>query len=42
MSRLKLYPFRFRRSFRIAPGVRVNLSRIGVSTSSGRWGGRWA
>ena len=30
--------FRFRRSFRIAPGVRVNLSKSGLSTSIGRSG----
>jgi hypothetical protein len=29
---------RFRRSFRIAPGLRVNLSRSGVSASVGRRG----
>ena len=29
---------RFRRSFRIAPGLRVNLSKSGVSTSIGRRG----
>jgi len=28
-------PFRFRRSFRIAPGVRLNLSKRGLSTSVG-------
>jgi Protein of unknown function (DUF4236) len=27
--------FRFRRSFKIAPGVRINLSKSGVSTSVG-------
>lgn len=27
--------FRFRRTIRIAPGIRVNLSRSGVSTSVG-------
>ena len=27
--------FRFRKSFRIAPGVRINLSKTGVSTSIG-------
>ncbi len=30
--------FRFRRSLRIAPGLRINLSRSGVSTSIGRRG----
>jgi hypothetical protein len=30
--------FRFRRSFRLFPGVRVNLSKSGVSTSIGRRG----
>ena len=30
--------FRFRRSFRLFPGVRLNLSRSGVSTSIGRRG----
>ena len=30
--------FRFRRSFRIAPGFRVNLSKSGVSESVGRRG----
>jgi len=29
---------RFRRSFRIVPGVRINLSRSGLSTSIGRPG----
>ncbi len=29
---------RFRRSFKIAPGVRINLSKSGVSTSLGRRG----
>ena len=29
---------RFRRSFKIAPGVRINLSKTGVSTSIGRPG----
>lgn len=29
---------RFRRSFRIIPGVRLNLSKSGVSTSIGRRG----
>ena len=28
-------PLRFRRSFRIAPGIRLNLSRRGVTTSVG-------
>jgi|SRR5882757_8857 len=28
-------PFRFRRSIKILPGVRLNLSRSGVSTSVG-------
>src|SRR5262249_6023882 len=28
-------PWRFRRSFRLLPGVRLNLSRSGVSTSIG-------
>jgi hypothetical protein len=32
-------PFRFRRSIRIAPGVRLNLGRRGVSTSVGGRGG---
>jgi hypothetical protein len=27
--------FRFRRSFKVAPGVRINLSKSGVSTSIG-------
>jgi uncharacterized protein DUF4236 len=30
--------FRFRKSFKIAPGVRINLSKSGVSTSVGRRG----
>jgi hypothetical protein len=30
--------FRFRRSFKIAPGVRINLSKSGVSTSIGTRG----
>jgi hypothetical protein len=30
--------FRFRRSFKIAPGVRINLSKSGVSTSLGTRG----
>ncbi|TPG14720.1 DUF4236 domain-containing protein [Sphingomonas koreensis] len=30
--------FRFRRSIKIAPGVRLNLSKGGVSTSVGRRG----
>jgi len=30
--------FRFRRSFRVLPGVRLNLSRFGVSTSVGTRG----
>lgn len=30
--------FRFRRSFRIAPGIRLNLSKTGISTSLGRKG----
>jgi len=30
--------FRFRRSFRLFPGVRMNLSKSGVSTSVGRRG----
>ena len=30
--------FRFRRSFRLMPGIRLNLSRSGVSTSIGRRG----
>jgi hypothetical protein len=30
--------FRFRRSFRVVPGVRLNLSKTGVSTSVGRRG----
>jgi hypothetical protein len=28
-------PFRFRRSIRIAPGIRVNVSKSGLSTSIG-------
>ena len=28
-------PFRFRRSIRIAPGIRLNLGRRGVSASAG-------
>jgi Protein of unknown function (DUF4236) len=31
-------PFRFRRSIRLAPGVRLNLSKSGVSTSVGERG----
>jgi hypothetical protein len=31
---------RFRRSFRLFPGMRINLSKSGVSTSIGRRG-RW-
>jgi hypothetical protein len=30
--------FRFRRSFRLFPGLRINLSKSGVSTSVGRRG----
>jgi hypothetical protein len=30
--------FRFRRSFRLFPGMRINLSKSGVSTSVGRRG----
>ncbi len=30
--------FRFRSSFKVAPGVRLNLSKTGVSTSVGRRG----
>jgi hypothetical protein len=30
--------FRFRRSFKVVPGVRLNLSKTGVSTSVGRRG----
>ena len=30
--------FRFRRSIKLAPGVRVNLSKSGISTSLGRPG----
>lgn len=30
--------FRFRRSIKIAPGVRINLSKTGVSTSIGTRG----
>ena len=30
--------FRFRRSFRVAPGLRLNLARSGISTSLGRRG----
>ena len=30
--------FRFRRSFKIAPGFRMNVSKSGVSTSVGRRG----
>ena len=30
--------FRFRRSLRVAPGVRLNFSKSGVSTSIGRRG----
>ena len=30
--------FRFRRSFKVAPGFRLNLSKSGVSTSVGRRG----
>ncbi len=32
--------FRFRRTIRIAPGIRVNLSRSGASTSLGARGAR--
>jgi hypothetical protein len=31
-------PFRFRRSFRLAPGIRLNIGRGGVSTSIGERG----
>jgi hypothetical protein len=31
-------PFHFRRSLRIAPGIRLNLSKSGVSTSVGARG----
>ena len=31
-------PFRFRRSIRIAPGIRLNLGKSGVSTSVGERG----
>ena len=30
--------FRFRRSFKVAPGFRLNLQQVGVSTSAGRRG----
>jgi hypothetical protein len=30
--------FRFRRTFKVAPGVRLNLRKSGVSTSVGRRG----
>jgi L,D-peptidoglycan transpeptidase YkuD (ErfK/YbiS/YcfS/YnhG family) len=30
--------FRFRKSFKILPGVRINVSKTGVSTSVGRPG----
>lgn len=33
-------PFRFRRSVRIGPGLRLNLGRRGVSASVGGRGGR--
>ncbi|WP_225024380.1 DUF4236 domain-containing protein [Pseudomonas aeruginosa] len=29
---------RFRKSFRVAPGIRVNVSKSGVSTSIGKKG----
>lgn len=31
-------PFRFRRSIRIAPGIRLNASKSGLSTSVGKRG----
>lgn len=31
-------PFRFRKSFKIAPGFRINLSKSGISTSIGKRG----
>lgn len=33
--------FRFRKSIRLMPGVRINLSKSGVSTSIGRRGFMW-
>ena len=30
--------FRFRKSFRLLPGIRINLSKSGVSTSIGKPG----
>ena len=34
-------PFRFRHSFRVFPGLRLNLSKSGVSTSIGTRGAWW-
>lgn len=31
-------PFRFKKSFKIAPGIRINLSKSGISTSIGKRG----
>jgi hypothetical protein len=33
--------FRFRKSIRIAPGIRINISKSGLSTSIGRKGFTW-
>lgn len=33
--------FRFRKSVRIAPGIRINISKSGLSTSIGRKGFTW-
>jgi hypothetical protein len=30
--------FRFRRGFKVLPGIRINLSKMGISTSVGRPG----
>ncbi|HET8627761.1 MAG TPA: DUF4236 domain-containing protein [Thermomicrobiales bacterium] len=34
--------FRFRKSFKVAPGVRVNLSKSGIGTSFGVRGARYS
>lgn len=31
-------PFKFRKSFKIAPGIKVNLSKSGLSTTLGKKG----
>jgi hypothetical protein len=35
-----MMPFRFRHSFRLAPGIRLNIGKRGLSTSLGGLGAR--